>query len=104
MNVYEIVTQQILEALDKGTVPWRKPWTAGMPRNATTNRPYHGINAVLLGMTAFADQRWLTYKQAGHLGGNVRKGERSTMVVFWKQHAVKDEHDQESTRTIPLLR
>ena len=43
-NVYEIITEQILEALERGTVPWHKPWSAGLPRNATTNRPYHGIN------------------------------------------------------------
>jgi len=103
-KVYDIVTGRILEALDQGTVPWRKPWTAGIPRNATTDRPYHGINTVLLGMTAYSDQRWLTYKQAGQLGGNVRKGERSSMVVFWKQHTIKDEHDEESTKTISLLR
>ena len=63
-KVYDVITSKILESLDQGTVPWRKPWTAGLPRNATTNRPYHGINAVLLGMTAYPDQRWLTYKQA----------------------------------------
>ena len=103
-KVYDVITSKILESLDQGTVPWRKPWTAGIPRNATTDRPYHGINTVLLGMTAYADQRWLTYKQAVQLGGNVHRGERSTMVVFWKQHTVKDEHDEESTRTIPLLR
>ena len=84
-KVYDIVTDRILEALDHGTVPWRKPWTAGIPRNAVTNRPYHGINTMLLGMSPYNDQRWLTYRQAGQLGGHVRRGERSTMVVFWKQ-------------------
>jgi antirestriction protein ArdC len=104
MNVYEIVTGRILESLDRGTVPWRKPWTAGVPRNAATNRPYHGINTVLLGMASYADQRWLTFKQANELGGHVLKGERSTLVVFWKQVEVADERDNESTRTVPLLR
>lgn len=103
-TVYDIVTDKILAALDSGTVPWRKPWSAGIPRNATTNRPYHGVNVVLLGMSPCADQRWLTFKQATQLGGYVRKGERSSLVVFWKQHNVKNHHDEESTRTIPLLR
>ncbi len=104
-KVYEIVTDKILEALDRGTVPWRKPWTAGIPRNATTSRPYHGINTVLLGMAPYADQRWLTFRQAAQLGGNVCKGARSSLVVFWKQHLVTDERDgEELTRTIPLLR
>ena len=109
-KVYDVITDRILEALDQGTIPWRRPWTAGIPRNATNNRPYHGINAVLLGMTAYQDQRWLTYKQAVQLGGHVRRGERSTMVVFWKQHTVGDDGDdhdglvEERPRTIPLLR
>ena len=102
-NVYEIVTDRIPEALDHGTVPWRKPWTAGIPRNATTNRPYHGINAVLLGMTAYSDQRWLTYKQAVQLSGNVRKGEHGNLITFWKPLRV-DDKDGESTKTIPLLK
>ena len=45
-------------------------------KNATANRPYHGINTVLLGMSPYSDQRWLTFKQVDPLGGNVRKGER----------------------------
>lgn len=102
VKVYDIVTDKILEALDRGAVPWHKPWSAGIPRNAVTNRPYHGINTVLLGMSPYPDQRWLTYKQATQLGGNVRKGERSTLVVFWKQLQVDD--DGEATKTIPLLR
>ena len=63
-KVYELVTSKILAALDSGTVPWRKPWTAGTPRNATSNRPYSGINRVLLGMAPYQDSRWLTYRQA----------------------------------------
>ena len=101
IRLFEIITDKILAALDSGTVPWRKPWTAGIPRNVT-NRPYHGINAVLLGMSPYSDPRWLTYKQASQLGGNVRKGERSTLITFWKQLQV--DSDDESTKTIPLLR
>lgn len=102
-NVYEIVTDKILEALASGTVPWHKPWSAGLPKNATTNRPYHGINTVLLGMAPYSDPRWLTYKQAGQLGGHVRKGEHGSLITFWKQLKVDDENE-ESTKTIPLLR
>jgi antirestriction protein ArdC len=56
-------------------------------------------------MAPYSDQRWLTFRQAAQLGGNVRRGERSSLVVFWKQHQVTDERDgEEVTRTIPLLR
>ncbi len=53
-------------------------------------------------MSPYSDQSWLNFRQAGPLGGNVRKGERSTLEVFWKQHQVTDERDgEEVTRTIP---
>ena len=104
-NVYEIVTDRILEALDRGTVPWRKPWSVGVPRNAVSNRPYHGINTVLLGMSPYSDPRWLTYKQAGNLGGYVRKGEHGSLITFWKQLTVDaDDGELEATKTVPLLR
>jgi hypothetical protein len=56
-KVYEIVTDKIIAALESGTPPRRKPWTAGIPRNAITDRPYSGINAPLLGMTTYSDPR-----------------------------------------------
>ncbi len=101
-NIYNIVTDRILEALDHGIVPWRKPWSAGVPRNATAGRAYQGIKTVLLGMAPYTDPRWLTYKQAGQLGGYVRKGEHGTLITLWKQLMV--DADEEATKTIPLLR
>jgi len=90
-DVYQIVTDRILELLDKGTVPWRKPWQGGavcQPKNLVSKKPYRGINIFLLGITAtstgYRSPYWLTYKQATDLGGHVRKGEKSTLVVFWK--------------------
>ena len=104
-NVYETVTEQILAALESGTVPWHKPWSAGLPRNATTNRPYHGINVALLSMAPYSDPRWLTYKQSVQLGGHVRKGEHGSLITFWKQLKVDaDDGEVEATKTIPLLR
>jgi len=103
MNVYEIVTGRILEALDRGTVPWRKPWSSiGTPRNAASDRAYSGINTLLLSLNPYSDNRWLTYKQATELGGHVKRGEKATLIVFWKQHEVKA--DDGETKVIPLLR
>ena len=82
-SVYETVTEQILAALESGTVPWHKPWSAGLPRNATTNRSYHGINVALLSMSPYSDPRWLTYKQSVQLDGHVRKGEHGSLITFW---------------------
>ena len=52
-KVYGIVTDQIIEALERGTVPWRQPWSGGsaIPRNAVSKKPYRGVNPFLLAMT-----------------------------------------------------
>jgi antirestriction protein ArdC len=85
MNVYEIVTEKIINLLEQGVVPWRKPWTStGMPRNLVSKRPYRGINYFLLSASKYVSPFWLTFHQANELGGHVRKGEESTIVIFWK--------------------
>jgi antirestriction protein ArdC len=88
INVYEIVTERILAALDNGVVPWRLPWrvsgSSGFPKNLVSGKEYRGINILLLGSQGYASPYWLTYKQAVARGGTVRKGEKSTPVVFWK--------------------
>ena len=105
-KVYEIVTEKILSALESGTAPWHKPWRAGIARNAISNRLYTGINAVLLGISPYSDPRWITMKQANQKGGTVRKGEKSTLVIFWKQNTITEENDngEITEKQIPLLR
>lgn len=92
---YQIVTNRILQALERGVVPWRKPWQtqAGPPCNAVSKRPYHGINLLLLSLASYQDHRWLTYKQAKDLGGFVKPGEQSAVAVFWKPWEVSDEEE-----------
>ena len=109
MDGYERITSQILDMLERGVVPWRKPWIAaqyGAPVNAASHKPYRGINRAMLGVSPYADNRWLTFKQAHDLGGYVRKGERSTTVVFWKSLDIAKRNDAGDTEqvTIPLLR
>src|SRR6202008_1077164 len=83
----------IIAELEAGRVPWVQPWgTAAakaqlsMPKNASTDRSYSGINILLLwGSTienGFRGQSWLTFRQALGLGGHVRRGERGTTVVY----------------------
>ena len=91
-NAYHVITDRILASLDKGDIPWRKPWTTSRPTNLDS-RPYHGINAIVLGMSGYCDPRWLTYRKAASLGGHVRKGENSTPIVFWKNIEKKDEDE-----------
>src|SRR5918996_637376 len=105
-RVYEIVTEKILAALESGTAPWHRPWKAGIARNAISNRPYTGINALLLGMAPYSDPRWLTMKQCNQKGGKIRKGEKSTLVIFWKQKTITEETEEGelTEKQIPLLR
>ena len=116
---YQEVTDKIIETLERGVMPWRRPWNpelAGvdaMPRNAATRRRYHGINVLMLGLSPFAwstgDNRWCSYKQAAERGWQVRKGERGTIVFFFKKLAVKDgagdgAGGDAEERFIPMLR
>lgn len=82
--IYESVTMRILECLDKGVVPWRKPWGVAAPRNLSSGHVYRGINQILLSCTAFGSPYWVTFKQARMLGGSVKRGERGSPIVFWK--------------------
>ena len=85
MDIYAIVTEKIMNLLEQGIVPWRKPWTsAALPRNLVSKKPYRGINHFLLSASKYVSPFWLTMRQANELGGHVRKGEESTAVVFWK--------------------
>lgn len=79
----------MLDALESGLVPWRKPWTAmGAHRNLITGREYRGINVFLTALSAmkgaYSYPMWVTMKQANTLGGRVRAGQKGTMVVFWE--------------------
>ena len=90
-NVYQIVTDRILASLKNGIIPWEKPWTSPtytggpFPRNFHTGREYRGINVMLLWCSPYISPFWLTFKQALDLKGNVRKGEKGTQIVFYKQ-------------------
>jgi antirestriction protein ArdC len=85
-DLYEVVTQKIIERLEEGVVPWQKPWrtAGGMPRNLVSKRPYNGINFWLLISMKFTTPFYLTFEQVKTMNGNVKAGEKSTMVVFWK--------------------
>ena len=90
MDVYAIVTEKIVNLLEQGIVPWRRPWTSiGLPRNLVSKRPYNGINYFLLSASKYVSPFWLTMRQANELGGHVRKGEESTIIIFWKVEDLK---------------
>lgn len=104
-SVYDIVTERIVALLEKGTVPWHKPWKekGGMPKNLISKKPYRGINAFLLHSMLYESPFWLTFNQCRGLGGQVRRGEKSTPVVFWKMFEVTIKENDDK-KVIPLLR
>lgn len=98
---HEQVAESLIAQLKQGTAPWQKPWQPGdpllsFPHNPTTQKRYRGINALYLMGQDYADPRWLTYKQAVGLGAQVRKGEKSTWIQYWKfidERIKKDDND-----------
>jgi antirestriction protein ArdC len=103
-NVYVHVTNQIIQSLGKGVVPWKKPWITFRPQNVT-GRMYTGINRLLLGSTEYKYPIFLTMKQANDLGGYIKKGEKSHLAVFWKviNKSTEDNGDQK-VKPVPVLR
>lgn len=84
-KVFQIITDKIIEKLEAGTVPWHRPWKPGeAPKNLISGNAYNGVNAFLLSLTGFESNFWLTFKQAKQLDAQVRAGEKSLPVVFWK--------------------
>lgn len=120
VDVYEIITDKIIEYLDKGIIPWHKPWKFAIHQNMFSQRSYNGINVLLLNsrcaLKGYKSPFWLTYNQVKKLGGSVKKGENSTLVTFWKirewetKKETGDLDDQGNpimetvTETKPLLR
>lgn len=84
VNVYQMVTDRITEELEKGIIPWHKPWSGagladGGAINYVSRKPYSMLNQMLLGR----EGEYLTFKQIKDLKGNVKKGAKSSMVVFF---------------------
>src|ERR1041384_5361728 len=91
-DVYQIVTDRIIEQLEKGCVPWKQPWTnAGLPQNLITRKPYRGINVWLLASANYSQNYFLTLKQAQDIGAKVKKGQKSHLVIFWKWEEKEDQ-------------
>lgn len=88
-DVYTRVTSQILEELEKGVVPWVRPWATGLPSNAVSRRPYRGINVLTTMLHQLkhghASSEYVTFRQAKDLGGTVKYGERGALVVFFSR-------------------
>jgi len=83
-TVPEIITENVLRQLEQGVAPWRKPWSTSIPQNLISKKSYRGLNVFSLATQGYGSPYWLTFNQAKQLGAHVRKGEKSTLVSFWK--------------------
>ena len=102
MDIYQEVTNRIIAQLDHGVIPWHKPWIASSNAQSishVTGKPYSLLNQMILGRPG----EYLTFKQCEAEGGKIRKGEKSSMVVFWKFIEQEDEETHEK-KQVPLLR
>lgn len=103
-DVYEIVTDRIIEQLEQGVIPWEKPWGGVIDGayNRISKKPYSLLNQMLLQHSG----EYATFKQWSELGGHIRKGEKSEIVVFWKLQPYEDENadGEKIIKQIPLLR
>lgn len=104
---YQVITNKIIEMMETHGANWSKPWVesgmGGAPVSISTGNPYRGINWMLLGMAGYSDRRWGTFKAWQEKGASVRKGEKATSIVFFKQLEITDK-DTNEQKNIPLLR
>lgn len=98
MNVYQIVTDRILQSLKAGTVPWRCSWRNEGPKNLVSGRGYRGVNIILLQSLPYSSTWWVTFNQARDLGGSVKKGEKGCPVVYFKVYGDDEETKPEEQR------
>lgn len=107
VDIYEQVTAQMIQRIEQDNLaPWNRPWAlkASWPKNFVSKRQYNGINVLLLLLTQHSTPYWLTFNQARNLGGTVRKGEKGTHIVFWKQFQRTDEQDPDQKRMVLVAR
>lgn len=103
-SIYEMVTNRIIQELENGVIPWRKPWTGGRSGayNRISRKPYSLINQMILNHTG----EYATFKQWASVGGKVKKGAKSEFIVFWKICQVEEtkEDGNKEIKNIPMLR
>ena len=109
-DVYQIVTDRIIELLEAGTTPWKKPWVdAGLPCNLITRKPSRGINVFLLSSLEYEKNLFLTWQQVQECGGKVLKGEKGHVIIFYKKLVKENDETEDSgeshkTKQVSLLR
>ena len=102
-SLYEQITEKLLAQMEKGVIPWKRPWKildngmAEMPTNYVTKKTYRGINLMLLSCEGYSRPYYMTFRQAQSLGGMVRKGEKGHLVLFYKTLTQEQEGGKDKT-------
>ena len=113
-DIQKMVTDIVIEGLEKDICPWIKPWESasigGTPKNYNSKREYHASNKIVLTSIMMSKgyefNYWVTFKGAKDLNGNVKKGEKGYPVIFWKflEKTKVDDNGEEVKKTIPMLK
>jgi antirestriction protein ArdC len=105
LDVYGIVTERIVARLEKGVVPWRRPWAGGgLPKNGVTRKEYRGVNVLLLGCQQYASPYWMSFKQVKERGGSVLRDEKASPCVYWNWMEIEDLDADGKPKKIPFLK
>lgn len=105
-KVYQVITDRVLKELESGNVaPWSKPWKAGelAPQNLVSGKAYKGCNLFITSFAPFESPYWLSYKQAQAKGGQVKKGEKGTPIIYWNFSEHEDKKTGEK-KNVPFVR
>lgn len=104
-DIYSAITDRIIAQLENGIIPWERPWT-GVQSGAYsggTGKAYSLLNQLILGKPG----AYFTFAEVSKRGGKVKKGEKSSMIVFWKQVKVSEtdpDTGEVKEKIVPMLR
>ncbi len=92
-DIFSVVTDQIVNLLEQGIVPWRRPWSGCGPVSYQSNQQYQGLNVFLL-QSAYKSPYWMTFRQAQRQGGSIKAGQHGRYIVFTDSYMKKTEDDK----------
>lgn len=102
-DVYSLVNDRILDALERGIIPWKRPWTGSLPKNYDSGKDYKGVNILTLSIQemvrGYSSPFWMTFLQANKYGGHIRRGEHATYIVF-SDRKVKEVEKEDGTKEL----
>lgn len=105
IDIRDEITNKIIISLENGVKPWKSQIILNQPHNAVTKQNYSGINRLYLSLVAYTDNykssKWLSYNQAKSLGGNIKKGEKGTRIIFYK---MLEDEKKDDVKQIPIMK